>query len=59
LYDALEAEFREVKVRKNPHCPVCSPNPTVTQLIDYDQFCGIPHTAPVAANGVGQPVFAG
>ncbi|MCK6629562.1 MAG: molybdopterin-synthase adenylyltransferase MoeB [Anaerolineae bacterium] len=58
LYDALEAEFREVKVRKNPDCPVCGEHPTVTQLIDYEQFCGIPHTTPVNINGVGQPVLA-
>jgi adenylyltransferase/sulfurtransferase len=58
LYDALEAEFREVKVRKNPDCPVCGTHPTVIELIDYEQFCGIPHVAPVAANGVGQPVLA-
>ncbi len=58
LYDALEAEFREVKVRKNPDCPVCGTHPTVTQLIDYEQFCGIPHAAPVAANGAGQLVMA-
>lgn len=57
LYDALEAEFREVKVRKNPDCPVCGEHPTVTQLIDYEQFCGIPHAAPVNVNGVGQPVL--
>lgn len=57
LYDALEAEFREVKIRKNPDCPVCGTHPTVTQLIDYDQFCGIPHAAPASANGVGQPVL--
>jgi adenylyltransferase/sulfurtransferase len=59
LYDALEAEFREVKVRKNPDCPVCGTHPTVTELIDYDQFCGIPHAASVSANGIGQLVLAG
>ncbi|MBE7557159.1 MAG: molybdopterin-synthase adenylyltransferase MoeB [Anaerolineales bacterium] len=58
LYDALEAEFREVKVRKNPDCPVCGTHPTVTELIDYEQFCGIPHAAPVSVNGVSQPVLA-
>jgi adenylyltransferase/sulfurtransferase len=41
LVDALAMRFREVKLRKNPDCPVCGPNPTVTQLIDYQQFCGI------------------
>lgn len=58
LYDALEAEFREVKVRKNPDCPVCGTQPTVTALIDYDQFCGITHVHHVPVNGVGQPVLA-
>jgi len=39
--DALNMRFRELKLRKNPDCPVCGPNPTVTKLIDYQQFCGI------------------
>jgi len=43
LYDALDAEFREVKVKKNRDCPVCGEDPTVTELIDYQEFCGIPH----------------
>jgi len=41
-FDALNMAFREFKVRKDPKCPICSENPTVTELIDYDQFCGIP-----------------
>jgi molybdopterin/thiamine biosynthesis adenylyltransferase/rhodanese-related sulfurtransferase/molybdopterin converting factor small subunit len=41
LYDALAMRFRELKLRKNPECPVCGANPTVTKLIDYQQFCGI------------------
>jgi adenylyltransferase/sulfurtransferase len=41
LVDALDMRFRELKLRKNPECPVCGTHPTVTQLIDYDQFCGI------------------
>jgi sulfur-carrier protein adenylyltransferase/sulfurtransferase len=41
LVDALGMGFRTLKLRKNPDCPVCGPNPTVTHLIDYDQFCGI------------------
>lgn len=54
LYDALEGEFREVKIRQNPDCPVCGQQPTVTGLIDYEQFCGIPHAAatPVANGAV-------
>ena len=41
-FDALKMKFREFKIRKDPSCPVCSENPTITDLIDYDQFCGIP-----------------
>ena len=41
LFDALNMKFRELKLRKNPECPVCGPHPTVTKLIDYEQFCGI------------------
>jgi adenylyltransferase/sulfurtransferase len=42
LYDALGMTFDEVHLRKNPNCPVCGPNPTITELIDYEQFCGMP-----------------
>jgi molybdopterin/thiamine biosynthesis adenylyltransferase/rhodanese-related sulfurtransferase len=42
LYDALSMRFREMKLRKDPDCPVCGENPTVTELIDYQEFCGIP-----------------
>ncbi len=42
-YDALEAEFREFRIHKNEQCPVCGAQPTVTKLIDYQEFCGIPH----------------
>jgi sulfur-carrier protein adenylyltransferase/sulfurtransferase len=40
IYDALEMTYRPVKVRKDPECPVCGKNPTVTELIDYEEFCG-------------------
>ncbi len=42
LVDALAMSFRTLKLRKNPDCPACGTHPTVTELIDYDQFCGIP-----------------
>ncbi len=42
LYDALALEFRTVKIRRDPECPLCGDNPTVTELIDYDVFCGAP-----------------
>lgn len=42
LYDALSLEFRIVKVRRDPECPLCGDNPTIGELIDYEQFCGAP-----------------
>ncbi len=41
VYDALRMEVRQMKVQKDPECPVCGEHPTVTQLIDYEQFCGV------------------
>jgi molybdopterin/thiamine biosynthesis adenylyltransferase/rhodanese-related sulfurtransferase len=40
IYDALDMTYRSVRVRKDPECPVCGKNPTVTELIDYEEFCG-------------------
>ena len=40
IYDALETSYRELRVRKDPECAVCGKNPTVTELIDYEEFCG-------------------
>jgi adenylyltransferase/sulfurtransferase len=40
VYDALEMSYRKIKVRKDPNCAVCGENPTVTELIDYELFCG-------------------
>jgi len=50
LVDALNMRFRELKLRKNPECPVCGTNPTVTKLIDYDHFCGIVPETPQEKN---------
>ena len=41
IYDALRMKFRELKLKRDPECPVCGDHPTVTKLIDYDEFCGI------------------
>src|SRR4030088_1104155 len=51
LYDALGMRFRELKLRKNPDCPICGDHPTITKLIDYNEFCGVPlqQPAPPAA----------
>src|SRR5438445_793019 len=46
IFDALRMKFRELKLRKDPDCPVCGTHPTVTHLIDYEQFCGIHPAAP-------------
>ncbi len=57
LVDALSMRFRELRLRKNPECPACGTNPTVTELIDYDQFCGIapePAQAAQMKNGIPQ-----
>jgi adenylyltransferase/sulfurtransferase len=53
-FDALKMKFREFKVRKDPSCPVCSESPTITELIDYEVFCGIPQAA--AAEEAEPPV---
>jgi adenylyltransferase/sulfurtransferase len=52
LIDALSMSFREVKLKRNPNCPLCGDNPTVTELIDYEVFCGLaePEAAAVASD---------
>jgi adenylyltransferase/sulfurtransferase len=49
IFDALAMEFNEVKIRRDPNCPVCGDNPTIRELIDYEEFCGVPHANGVAA----------
>ena len=56
IYDALRMRFRELKLKKDPDCPVCGTHPTVTKLIDYEQFCGLRPAVPeplvaAASNG--------
>ncbi len=41
LYNALDMRYQEMRLRKDPECPICGPNASITQLIDYEQFCGI------------------
>jgi len=53
LYDALAMKFRELKIRKDPECPVCSAHPTITELQNYEYFCGI-HAE--EAEETGQPI---
>src|ERR1700719_1199665 len=54
LYDALGRRFRELKLRKNPDCPICGEHLTITQLIDYNQFCGVPELPPAPAAGLAE-----
>jgi adenylyltransferase/sulfurtransferase len=57
LVDALGMKFRELKLRKNPDCPVCGTHRTITKLIDYEEFCGIRGVeAPVAGGGDGPAI---
>jgi len=56
-FDALKMKFREFKLRKDPKCPVCGENPTVTELIDYDQFCGIPQADAAEAEEAPVPTI--
>src|SRR5580765_1040480 len=50
LFNALDMKFRELKLRRDPQCPVCGENPTIKELIDYEMFCGLT-PEPAAANG--------
>ena len=53
LFDALAMKFREFRVPRDPQCPVCGENPTITEPIDYEGFCAAP--ASVATEAVGVP----
>jgi adenylyltransferase/sulfurtransferase len=54
LYDALAMRFRELKLRRNADCPVCGDHPTIGELIDYEQFCGIPRQEPAPQPGLSE-----
>ncbi|MEP6717358.1 MAG: molybdopterin-synthase adenylyltransferase MoeB [Terriglobia bacterium] len=54
LYDALAMRFRELKLRKNPECPICGDHRTITKLIDYQEFCGIPAHPPEPRPATGE-----
>jgi len=47
VYDALEMSFRELKLRRDPQCPLCGGSPSITKLIDYHEFCGVPAEPPL------------
>ena len=54
VYDALRMRFRELKLRRDPDCPVCGDRPTVTELIDYEHFCGVTPAPGDSAGGAGE-----
>ncbi len=59
LFDALKMNFRELNLRKNPDCMLCGENATIKELIDYEQFCGIPREEPETASaGAGVPTIS-
>ena len=59
IYDALSMSFDEVRLRKDPNCPICGENPTLTELIDYEQFCGVPaHDNSLYTSGMDQSIMA-
>jgi adenylyltransferase/sulfurtransferase len=55
IYDALRMRFRELKLRRDPECPVCGDHPTVRELIDYEQFCGMPSGVTSPGSGTEPP----
>ena len=41
MYDSLAMRFREIRIRRDPDCPLCGANPTITELLNYEEFCGL------------------
>jgi sulfur-carrier protein adenylyltransferase/sulfurtransferase len=58
IFDALRMKFRELKLRKDPDCPVCGTHPTVTKLIDYEQFCGVQSATEEPVSGTTSEISA-
>jgi molybdopterin/thiamine biosynthesis adenylyltransferase/rhodanese-related sulfurtransferase len=56
-FDALKLRFKEFKIRRDPNCPICGDHPTIHELIDYDQFCGIPQADAEAAKELEVPTI--
>jgi len=56
-FDALKLRFKEFKIRKDRNCPICGDHPTLHELIDYDQFCGIPQADAEAAKEMDVPTI--
>lgn len=47
MYDSLAMQFREVRIRRDPDCPICGENPTITELMNYEELCGLTEPAGV------------
>ena len=58
VYDALDMDYRKIRIRKDPECPLCGKNPTITELIDYEAFCGVVSDEAVEA-ATGSTITAG
>src|SRR5437867_913566 len=58
LFDAWRMRFRELKLRKNPDCPVCGDNPTIKELIDYEEFCGVTPQPPAVTENKMEEITA-
>jgi adenylyltransferase/sulfurtransferase len=41
MYDSLAMQFREIRIRRDPDCPLCGTHPTITELLNYEEFCGL------------------
>jgi adenylyltransferase/sulfurtransferase len=48
MYDSLAMRFREIRIRRDPDCPLCGTHPTITELLNYEEFCGLEVAAPAA-----------
>jgi adenylyltransferase/sulfurtransferase len=48
MYDSLAMRFREIRIRRDPDCPLCGTHPTITALLNYEEFCGLEVAAPAA-----------
>jgi adenylyltransferase/sulfurtransferase len=48
MYDSLAMKFREIRIRRDPHCPICGEHPTITKLMNYEELCGL--EAPMVAS---------
>lgn len=51
MYDSLAMTFREIRLRRDPNCPLCGDNPTITELVNYEELCGLVPPEPVGVGG--------